>query len=266
MLLTTWTSVSQFETISHFLSPREPPPSMLLDRTDEEDNLILPNATTHRTLCSNGLHCCTDSHPSSWLQWHNTWSYRFVASCISDAVLEWTNHYFCIVKVMQKSLNAWRISLPLSAGIHSRLVSIEYIPSYQIQSRTGILNWRVPLSSAACLNRLPQFLAHAGNKWINYWTETIGLLQVFEWSPVRCSCSVREEKGRVDAFVVQDSQRFQIIVEGVSNEYGIWIYICIQRLPDRGQRKQCIRINFFSDSWKSSVEISEALFQYTQKR
>ncbi|CAK5275623.1 unnamed protein product [Mycena citricolor] len=36
----------RFETISHFLSPREPPPSMLLDRTDDEDALTLPNATT----------------------------------------------------------------------------------------------------------------------------------------------------------------------------------------------------------------------------
>ncbi|PPQ68008.1 hypothetical protein CVT26_007371 [Gymnopilus dilepis] len=37
----------RFETISHFLSPREPAPSMALDRTAEEDNLNLPNATTH---------------------------------------------------------------------------------------------------------------------------------------------------------------------------------------------------------------------------
>ncbi|KAE9389615.1 UPF0183-domain-containing protein [Gymnopus androsaceus JB14] len=36
----------RFETISHFLSPREPPPSMLLDRTDDEDNITLPSATT----------------------------------------------------------------------------------------------------------------------------------------------------------------------------------------------------------------------------
>ena len=45
--------IPQFETISHFLSPREPPPSMLLDRTDEEDDIILPNSTTHRMSCSN---------------------------------------------------------------------------------------------------------------------------------------------------------------------------------------------------------------------
>ncbi|KAF8812534.1 UPF0183-domain-containing protein [Phlegmacium glaucopus] len=37
----------RFETISHFLSPREPPPSMSLDRTDEEDNINLQNSTTH---------------------------------------------------------------------------------------------------------------------------------------------------------------------------------------------------------------------------
>nr|GAT59908.1 predicted protein [Mycena chlorophos]GAT59909.1 predicted protein [Mycena chlorophos] len=37
----------RFETISHFLSPREPPPSMLLDRTDDEEALTLPNATSH---------------------------------------------------------------------------------------------------------------------------------------------------------------------------------------------------------------------------
>ncbi|KAJ4478225.1 hypothetical protein J3R30DRAFT_3657513 [Lentinula aciculospora] len=36
----------RFETISHFLSPREPPPSMLLDRTNDEENLRLPSATT----------------------------------------------------------------------------------------------------------------------------------------------------------------------------------------------------------------------------
>jgi hypothetical protein len=38
----------QFETISHFLSPREPPPSMLLDRTDEEEDITLPSPTTRR--------------------------------------------------------------------------------------------------------------------------------------------------------------------------------------------------------------------------
>ncbi|KAF9464456.1 hypothetical protein BDZ94DRAFT_1354305 [Collybia nuda] len=38
----------KFETISHFLSPREPPPSMLLDRTDEEEDITLPSATTRR--------------------------------------------------------------------------------------------------------------------------------------------------------------------------------------------------------------------------
>ncbi|KAF8913994.1 hypothetical protein CPB84DRAFT_1758102 [Gymnopilus junonius] len=37
----------RFETISHFLSPREPAPSMALDRTAEEDHLNLPNSTTH---------------------------------------------------------------------------------------------------------------------------------------------------------------------------------------------------------------------------
>ncbi|KAJ7638910.1 hypothetical protein FB45DRAFT_976940 [Roridomyces roridus] len=36
----------RFETISHFLSPREPPPSMLLDRTDDEEAMTLPSATT----------------------------------------------------------------------------------------------------------------------------------------------------------------------------------------------------------------------------
>jgi hypothetical protein len=38
----------KFETISHFLSPREPPPSMLLDRTDEEDGMTLPSPTTRK--------------------------------------------------------------------------------------------------------------------------------------------------------------------------------------------------------------------------
>ncbi|KZP32960.1 UPF0183-domain-containing protein [Athelia psychrophila] len=36
----------RFEIISHFLSPREPPPSMLLDRTDEEDGVTLPSSKT----------------------------------------------------------------------------------------------------------------------------------------------------------------------------------------------------------------------------
>jgi len=36
----------RFETISHFLSPHESPPSMLLNRTDEEDNITLPSPTT----------------------------------------------------------------------------------------------------------------------------------------------------------------------------------------------------------------------------
>ncbi|KII95090.1 hypothetical protein PLICRDRAFT_33920 [Plicaturopsis crispa FD-325 SS-3] len=36
----------RFEQISHFLSPREVPPSMLLDRTDEEDGITLPSSTT----------------------------------------------------------------------------------------------------------------------------------------------------------------------------------------------------------------------------
>lgn len=40
----------RFETISHFLSPKETPPSMVLNRTDDEDGLQLPNATTHRTI------------------------------------------------------------------------------------------------------------------------------------------------------------------------------------------------------------------------
>ncbi|OBZ70459.1 hypothetical protein A0H81_09967 [Grifola frondosa] len=34
------------ENISHFLSPGDVPPSMLLDRTDEEDGLTLPSSTT----------------------------------------------------------------------------------------------------------------------------------------------------------------------------------------------------------------------------
>ncbi|KAJ6628722.1 hypothetical protein B0H10DRAFT_1988979 [Mycena sp. CBHHK59/15] len=38
--------LDQFETISHFLSPREPPPSMLLDRTDDEEDITLPSPTT----------------------------------------------------------------------------------------------------------------------------------------------------------------------------------------------------------------------------
>lgn len=33
----------KFEAISHFLSPRDPPPSMVLDRTDDEDTMTLPS-------------------------------------------------------------------------------------------------------------------------------------------------------------------------------------------------------------------------------
>ncbi|KAG6336846.1 hypothetical protein ID866_2242 [Astraeus odoratus] len=33
----------QFEAISHFLSPRDPPPSMVLDRTDDDDTISLPS-------------------------------------------------------------------------------------------------------------------------------------------------------------------------------------------------------------------------------
>ncbi|KAF5333094.1 hypothetical protein D9611_002433 [Ephemerocybe angulata] len=36
----------RFETISHFLSPHGTPPSMLLDRADEEDDLTLPSSPT----------------------------------------------------------------------------------------------------------------------------------------------------------------------------------------------------------------------------
>ncbi|KAK0191081.1 hypothetical protein F5146DRAFT_1047050 [Armillaria mellea] len=36
----------RFETISHFLSPHETPPSMLLDRTDDEESITLPSSTT----------------------------------------------------------------------------------------------------------------------------------------------------------------------------------------------------------------------------
>ncbi|KAF9534222.1 hypothetical protein CPB83DRAFT_755761 [Crepidotus variabilis] len=36
----------RFETISHFLGHREPPPSMILDRTDEDEHLTLPNSKT----------------------------------------------------------------------------------------------------------------------------------------------------------------------------------------------------------------------------
>jgi len=37
----------RYEDISHFLGPNGSPPSMTLDRTDEEDDLTLPNPTTH---------------------------------------------------------------------------------------------------------------------------------------------------------------------------------------------------------------------------
>lgn len=37
----------RLETISHFLSPGESPPSMTLDRTADEENMNLPNSTTH---------------------------------------------------------------------------------------------------------------------------------------------------------------------------------------------------------------------------
>lgn len=37
---------SQADRISHFLSPGETPPSMLYDRTDDNEMLTLPNSTT----------------------------------------------------------------------------------------------------------------------------------------------------------------------------------------------------------------------------
>lgn len=37
----------RFETISHFLSPNEATPSMVLNRTDDEDHITLPNAASH---------------------------------------------------------------------------------------------------------------------------------------------------------------------------------------------------------------------------
>ncbi|KAJ6594647.1 hypothetical protein B0H19DRAFT_1247304 [Mycena capillaripes] len=39
----------RFETISHFLSARKPPPSMLLYRIDDEEAITLPSATTRHT-------------------------------------------------------------------------------------------------------------------------------------------------------------------------------------------------------------------------
>ena len=36
----------QADRISHFLNPGETPPSMLYDRTDDEEMLTLPNSTT----------------------------------------------------------------------------------------------------------------------------------------------------------------------------------------------------------------------------
>ncbi|KIJ70052.1 hypothetical protein HYDPIDRAFT_77123 [Hydnomerulius pinastri MD-312] len=36
----------KFEAISHFLSPRDPPPSMVLDRTEYEDTITLPSPTS----------------------------------------------------------------------------------------------------------------------------------------------------------------------------------------------------------------------------
>lgn len=43
-------NVIQAEDISHFLSPKESPPSMVLDRTDEEDALTLPSPMTRNSL------------------------------------------------------------------------------------------------------------------------------------------------------------------------------------------------------------------------
>jgi len=36
----------KFEAISHFLSPSDPPPSMVHDRTEYEDTITLPSATS----------------------------------------------------------------------------------------------------------------------------------------------------------------------------------------------------------------------------
>ena len=86
----------QFETISHFLSPHEPPPSMSLDRTADEDNLNLPNPTTSRELpWIYPKHFATllNRNPSPWL-WRNyiggNW---FISGSICYTVL---NYFDCI--------------------------------------------------------------------------------------------------------------------------------------------------------------------------
>lgn len=81
--------VAKFETISHFLSPREPPPSMLLDRTDEEDGIMLPSSTTrkHHFLTREDFLFKREFDRSARLRWHYFRSYRSIASCDCNAVL-----------------------------------------------------------------------------------------------------------------------------------------------------------------------------------
>ena len=38
----------KYESIAHFLSPGETPPTMRLDRTDEEEKLVLPSSATRK--------------------------------------------------------------------------------------------------------------------------------------------------------------------------------------------------------------------------
>jgi len=80
---------SQFETISHFLSPHESPPSMLLNRTDEEDNITLPSPTTREFFQSLFIISPLMSlflRPP-WLRRHHFGGLRIITSCIRYVVL-----------------------------------------------------------------------------------------------------------------------------------------------------------------------------------
>lgn len=52
-------TLPQIERISHFLQPGETPPSMLLDRTDDEEGVSLPSPTTREFSHSSAIHLLT---------------------------------------------------------------------------------------------------------------------------------------------------------------------------------------------------------------
>ncbi len=83
---------SQVEEIQHFIAPGEAPPSMILNRTDDEDGLQLPSSTTRKS------HYLTTVFPLIRLRFrtirvrrYHLGGYRIGASCGGDALLKVTS-------------------------------------------------------------------------------------------------------------------------------------------------------------------------------